>query len=176
MALRFQYTDGFRARGVSADIAAAELARVQKEAGELTAEAVFEAARPEDAPLHQEFVWDGDEAIRELGIHRARQIIRAVVIVDTSKKAEPPRRIYVHVPPEEGQGAGMYERLEVVARDPDLYRRACEELERFLRGATRSVTELRALVETADVEKADALVQAEDALLSARSAVAVLAR
>lgn len=36
--------------------------------GEVTAERVFEAARHPNHPLHSEFVWDGNEAVHQLGL------------------------------------------------------------------------------------------------------------
>lgn len=176
VALRYRFTDGFRAR-VSPEVAAKELERIQEESGRLTPEGIFEAAKPEDAPLHGEFIWDGSEAVRQLGLARARQIVRAVVVVkerEDGSKAEP-RRVWVHVA-DEGKLSGEYEKIEVVARRPDQYRRAITELQTQLGGAIRAVSELRLMAEgDEDAVRVAAVSDAERALNTAQQAVAALA-
>jgi hypothetical protein len=60
--------------------------------GSIRSEAVFEAAKNPNNILHGEFVWDGNEAIQQLGLQRAAQLIRSVrieVIVDSIKLISP---------------------------------------------------------------------------------------
>ena len=60
--------------------------------GTIRSEAVFEAAKNPNNILHGEFVWDGEEAILQLGLQRAAQLIRSVkveVIVDSIKLVSP---------------------------------------------------------------------------------------
>lgn len=66
--------------------------------GVVTASGVFQAAKNPNSILHKEFIWDGDEAIKSLGLQRAAELIRSVrveVIVDTHKIVAP---FYVNDP------------------------------------------------------------------------------
>jgi hypothetical protein len=121
------------------------LARIREDAGALTAEGVFVAAMPEDAVLHGEFEWDGQKAIRELGLIRARNVIRSVVVRNVESD-EAPHRVYTHIVSESpGQRAGVYEPMTVVVQSPDLYERALTNLQRKFDAAAESLEELRAL-------------------------------
>jgi len=44
--------------------------------GEITRRSIFEAAKDTTSPLHRLFVWDGDDAIEELGLLRAGELLR----------------------------------------------------------------------------------------------------
>ena len=46
----------------------------------ISAEAVIEAARPEDSPIHDEFEWDKDRAWHSQAIATAERLIRAVKV------------------------------------------------------------------------------------------------
>lgn len=49
-------------------------------AGNTTPERVFEAARNPNNPLHSEFIWDGQEAVRALGLETAARLIRTLKV------------------------------------------------------------------------------------------------
>src|SRR5262249_35758909 len=111
----YRFRDGFRARTVTAVQAHTELERLRAD-GPLTSSAVFDAARPKDAVLHGEFQWDGKKAVEELGLIRARTLIRAVVVL---KPDQPPTSEYIHVPAVKlAQTEGRYEPLSVVVEQP----------------------------------------------------------
>lgn len=62
------------------------------ENGDTTPERVFIAARNPNNPLHDEFIWDGEAAVRELGLATAAKLIRTLkveVVVDSIKIAAP---------------------------------------------------------------------------------------
>jgi hypothetical protein len=62
------------------------------ESGDTTPERVWEAAKNPNSPLHSEFIWDGDEAVRRLGLETASRLIRTIkveVVVDSVKIAAP---------------------------------------------------------------------------------------
>lgn len=73
---------------VKASVAAAECERLESE-GRLTAEAMVEDSRPEDAPLHCEFQWDDSIAAEEWRKSQARGIINSLVVV--SEQHQPVR-------------------------------------------------------------------------------------
>lgn len=76
---------------------------------------VFEAARSTNSVLHDEFEWDGNAAIIELGLQRASELIRVIkveVIVDSHKIVAP---YYVNHPSD--SQAGVYVPLTGVKND-----------------------------------------------------------
>ena len=54
----YEFRNGAHIKGVTADQAGDELARIYVEKGELTAPLVVDESRPEEAPLHPAFEWD----------------------------------------------------------------------------------------------------------------------
>ena len=62
-----------------AQTAGAVCEELEKKGG-LTAEALVDVSRSEDAPLHNEFEWDNDVAAEKHRVSQARYIIRALVI------------------------------------------------------------------------------------------------
>jgi len=72
--------------------------------GHIDNPAVFEAARSTNSILHDEFEWDGEAAILELGLQRAADLIRVIkveVVVDSHKIVTP---YYVNHPSDSKQG------------------------------------------------------------------------
>lgn len=65
---------------------------------------VFEAARSPNSVLHDEFEWDGNAAIIELGLQRASELIRVIkveVVIDSHKIVAP---YYVNHPSDSKNG------------------------------------------------------------------------
>lgn len=173
--VHYGFKNGFRARAVKADVVAAELERIKEENGALTAEDVFESARPKTAPLHAEFEWDGKAAVRELGLIRARSLIRAVVVVKEQPE-EAPRRVWVHVG-EEGKPnkPGEYERVDVVVQNVDLFERALTDLQRKFDAASEALAELRRAAEDGgQPDRLAAISLAVQGFGAVREALAVL--
>lgn len=56
--------------------------------GLLDAEHVVQAAKPEDSPLHEHFVWDDKAAAHQARLIQAQQLIRRVRITITSSKVD----------------------------------------------------------------------------------------
>lgn len=54
--------------------------------GKLSAELLYEHARNPNDPLHNECVWDPNEAIREANIERMRGILRRYVVIKEARK------------------------------------------------------------------------------------------
>lgn len=176
MTQTYRFTPGFRPRSVKdAAVLNAELARIKEADDGLTSEGVFEASRPKDAPLHGEFIWDGKAAVRELGLIRARQLIRAVVVVD-ERQEEPPRRVYVHLPSEDkAKSAGTYERIDVVVQHVDLYETALANLQRKFDAAAEALEELRRAAQGTDnADRLAAIGLAVQGFGAVREALAIL--
>jgi hypothetical protein len=172
----YEFRSGFRAKAVKADVVAAELERIQQENGALTSDAVFEVAKPEDAPLHPEYVWDGDEAVRQLGLIRSREIIRAVVVKIDSEAPEPARRVWVHVPNEDKpNGPGEYEKITTVVQHIDQFERALSDLQRKFDAAAEALDELRHAAQAGDnPERLAAIGLAVQGFGAVREALALL--
>ena len=105
-----------RVSGVSAQVAGEELARIQAEAGQLTAALVVDKARPVTSPLHAAFEWNDHVAAEYHREHQARNLIRSVEILQPDKSSAP---AYIHVQTEKS----YMPTLEVVKRF-DLYEQA----------------------------------------------------
>ena len=168
---RFDYSPHTRSGGVPADVAARELARIRSEnGGKLTASSVVEAAEADDAPLHPFFVWDDTEAAREYRLMQARQLVRSVRVI---RDDQPPRRIYVHVSKDEGEGS--YDPLDLVVKQPDRYLLALNELRKRLTSAQEALDELKAAGEqSGDRDRLALITMAAEAFAAANAAVQAL--
>lgn len=72
--------------------------------GHIDKRTVFEAARSPNSILHNEFEWDGDAAIIELGLQRASELIRVIkieIVVDSHKIVAP---YYINHPSDSKNG------------------------------------------------------------------------
>jgi hypothetical protein len=110
---KFIFKNGYRIKGINAQTAGEELARIEKHRGELKAPDVVDEARPEDALLHPAFEWD-DQVAAEL--HRqdqARHLIRAVQVIHSDNQAQ---SVYVHI-----SNTKSYMPVETVVSRNDLY-------------------------------------------------------
>lgn len=100
----------------------AELQRIDQRDGGIAPEALFTESRPTDAPLHHEFEWDGEKAIEQLGVIRARQIIRSVHLVPQPELNETTQTIRafisIHNPAGDHPQARLYKPTLDVLRDP----------------------------------------------------------
>lgn len=76
----YEWLDRFRSP-VSAEVAAAELQRIELAEGGLTPRAVVDASRPEDAPLHDMFEWDNERAADSWRLDQARKAISSLRLV-----------------------------------------------------------------------------------------------
>ena len=117
---------------VSADVAGKEFERIDKKRG-LTAEAVVDESRPEDAPLHDAFEWDDAVAGEEWRKQQARVMIGNLVIQVEELPESPQVRAYVMI----DKTASVYESTKVILQLEDkkqaLMRIAMRELQSFQR-------------------------------------------
>lgn len=112
-----------------------ELAR--KNGGLLTAEAVVEAARPEESPLHDWFTWDDSEAARQWRLQQARQlIIRVKVEVATGPNETVTVRGWSSLTPDRETDGGGYRETIRVMKSTDMRAQllinAKAEMDRFV--------------------------------------------
>lgn len=165
----YRFRNGARVIGVTPDIVTEELSRIHQENDNtLTAPAVVDAARPEDAPLHPAFEWDIEKAANEYHLIQARQLIRAVVIVqDEPEKPAAPR--WVHVEKDN------YQPIEVVVSRPDMFELALAEAHAKLAAAERAVQDLRRAAEQApNPDRMAAIGLAVQGFAAVREALAVI--
>lgn len=102
MKTAYQWATGYPApKGISAKLAGSELERIRRvNKGALRAEAVVEASRPKDAPLHRCFEWRDGKAAEMYRATQARDLIRSVIVIeqdDGGRKVIVPVRAFVHV-------------------------------------------------------------------------------
>lgn len=115
-----------------------ELASIYSNEGELTANGVIAKAKKRTSALHDEFVWDDDEAAHKFRLVQARTLIRVVV---TLKPKKVPRREWTYV--KEKKQPGGYIPMEVAVQIPDAYQNALQALQSKVSSAIESVEELR---------------------------------
>ena len=96
--------------------------------GDLSAKALLDANRPEDAPLHNEFEWDDSVAAEQYRLSQARHIINCLVV---SEEKQEPTRAFFNIQRSEGQ----YHSLDLIMRNEDtreaLLETALRELSAF---------------------------------------------
>ena len=87
--------------------------------GVLTAQAVVEAARPEDHPLHQHFEWNDEKGAEKYRVQQARQLIRVVKLIYVDKRGEVQKmRVFHSVSdPESGTGRSYVPLDEIQASE-----------------------------------------------------------
>lgn len=115
-----------------------ELASIYIDKGELTAEGVIESAENGDSALHDEFVWDDNEAGHKYRLQQARTLIR---FITTIKPKKTPMREWGYV--KEKKQPGGYVPMEVIVQIPNAYQNALEALQSKVSSAIESVEELR---------------------------------
>ena len=143
--MRYQWKPGSRF-AVRADVAGPELERIRRAAGgELRPPDVVEAARPEEAPLHEAFTWNDAEAAEKYRLVEARQIIHSVVIVKDDDGEEKKELAYVHVTTE--STGPCYMTSARVLSDEDLRDAALTEALTLLEGVRRRFEHLEELAE-----------------------------
>lgn len=137
--LQYRFRAGSNTKGVPAQDAGEELARIHAEHGTLRPADVVEESRPDDAVLHPVFEWDDSKAADEHRKWQARMLIRSVVTVAETGKQE---SAYAHVQISEG-----YQPMAVIVETPDMLECAKRELLAKVVSAERSARELLELID-----------------------------
>ena len=145
--MKYGFRPGTRITTIKPAVAVAELQRIHQQHGALQPSAVVEEAKPKDAPLHPAFEWRNKVAGQCWREHQARNLIRAVVVIEEDREPMP---IYVHVRTA-GNGAGEYHPINVVIKHPDLFNIAMQELQSKLAAAANAVSQLQAAAQKTGV-------------------------
>jgi len=95
------------------DDVVSELRALEDRRGRLTAEAVVEAAEPEDSVLHDCFEWDNDAAAHSYRIEQARELLRRVKIEVEIEERTVRVVGYVRDPEKAGDKPGYINTLKV---------------------------------------------------------------
>ena len=98
--------------GVDAQTAGEEMERIHRKHGQLSPADIVDESRPKSAPLHDIFEWRDQEAAEKYRQVQARELVRAIVVVDSKEGLQEPVRAFVHVQ----QG---YQPMKMVIKHPD---------------------------------------------------------
>lgn len=138
--------------------------------GAVTPSLVVEAAKDEDSPLHECFIWDDAQAAQEYRLIQARRVIRRYKIV---YEGEPVRM--VHVPritvADDPSREGKYLPVTMVVRQQSLFQRALDEALQKLTAAERAVADLRKAAASDGVDDAGHLALALKSMTIAAEAL-----
>lgn len=126
-----------------------ELERIRSEDPDdmLRPEAVVEAAKKRNSPLHDYFTWDDDEAAKRYRLIQARQLIRVAVTV--LPRSDKKTRAYVSLSKDRSNmgGIGGYRHLDEVLASAALRKElmfdAARELRAFRRKFNRLTEEMQ---------------------------------
>ena len=117
----------------SQDVREALTALAKSGGGVLLPEAVVEAARDKDSPLHSHFDWNNTEAAAKWRLHQARNLIRVVVEYLPSAPSIP-QRVFVALRSESQTGGGYRPLRQVMASvdmRADLLSQAFDDMKMF---------------------------------------------
>lgn len=87
--MQYSYKPGAQIK-TPADVAG-QVCQQLEESGGLTAKRLLDASRPVDAPLHNEFEWDNNEAAEKYREYQAAHIIRCIIVRPEPANKEPVR-------------------------------------------------------------------------------------
>lgn len=178
---RIIWRRGWRPPGVRAEAAAAELERLHKQDGGLTATGVLEAATPEDSPLHSAFTWDDTEAAHQHRLAEARRIVKSIRIVRQDGSGHP--MFYsiavtaaAAADREEGTGRqrSVYRLASDIAQDEEAVQGALKVLVEKATALQNAVEEFRALLDQGDARMVQVAAMAA-ALTTVRTSASRLA-
>ena len=139
---------------VDANVAGAELEKIEQEQGEVTGQAVVDAARPKKSVLHGLFEWDDKIAGEKWRVEQAKHMIAALVIVPEEDRNYD-KRAYVNIVKrsDNKQAQARYINYENAMSDEEMretvLQNAKEELAIF-REKYKSLSELAGVFEAID--------------------------
>lgn len=133
---------------VPASVAGAEMDRLMEE-GRMTAQALVDDSRPEDAPLHAEFEWDDSIAAERFREDQARAMIRHLTVqIEANNEAYQVRQYFVVQ-----KESKTYEPIQLILQDEDktamLLDQAKRELQAF-KAKYACLKELAAVIKAID--------------------------
>lgn len=131
-----------------------ELERLARQyGGVLKPEAVVDAARDEQSPLHDSFEWDDSKAAQSHRLWQARQLISVVVRYESVGNGNVAHRVFVSLTPDRKEGGEGYRLATTVLSDAALRAQmladARADMLRF-RGKYKELEELARVFEAMD--------------------------
>lgn len=119
----------------------------KRDGGLLRPQAVVDAARPKDSPLHGAFEWNNGRAAEKYRLIQAQYLIRSfrVTIEDNGAKYETPVFVGVSTDRTAGKAENPYRLVEDVAKDADLQAVAENDALEQLRGIKARYEHLKRL-------------------------------
>lgn len=163
--------------GVQADVVADELKRINEKYQGVDPRDVVTEAEPVDAPLHPAFTWNDQKAAYRYRLYEARNLIRAVHVVDEAT-GEDLGCEFVRVTTggddeDDDSAQTKYLPRATVVADKDLFESAIRGLIEKLKGAERSLSDLeKEASRLKGKPKARAVRQASQAVRTAHEALA----
>jgi hypothetical protein len=131
-------------RGYKADPAEAQEVFVKlKETVGLTPANVLKEAKKKGSALHSDFEWDNEKAAHEYRLVQARQMIRAVVLVVDEVNPRDGENLWIHTTTESGDK--VYERPEVIVRNPTMLANAIREAKQYLEAGGRRWSQIQSV-------------------------------
>jgi hypothetical protein len=144
--------------------------------GEALLQKIIEKAKFENSPLHAGFVWNNAKAGAKYRLHQARNLLRAIVIVQTTKSGttSQPAFYYCKRP---GNKRGTYKATAQVLSNEDLFNRAYEHLTDRMQSAINSLNTLEDLARKAgDPQRITVVASVVRLVKEANKAVRTLAK
>lgn len=141
----YKYRNEARVSRVPAAVAGPALLDIRERHGTLTPRVVVDEAKRKRHPLHPAFEWNDDVAADEWRKAQARNLIKAIVIVQEEQPDAPPMRLFVNISTEEaGQ---FYETLAAAYADDAMRERVLSRALSDLEAWQRRYNELSELAE-----------------------------
>ena len=129
---KYKIKDGFKVNKRFAQPAGEIMAQLEQK-GELTGQALVDASRDVDAPIHDYFEWDDSVAAESFRVEQARYLIRSICVEIEPADSEPPEKVKVFYNVE--QSDSNYHSIETIVQSEDLsaklYKTAVRELKAF---------------------------------------------
>ena len=174
---KFVFKQGARVKGnVDAQTIGESLSQIEQEEGGVTAEAVVDAARPEEAPLHPCFTWDDSVAAEEYRKGEARNLVRVVQV--EVEEQQPAVTAFVNVrmtDPGTNNTTTAYVSGKKVAQNVGMFDHAWRAAKSRVDSAQRSLEDLERMVEAyggeADKDRVDLVRQAIEGVKTAGAAL-----
>lgn len=153
---KWSWTEGYPYK-VAAQVAGQAIEDIKRDnGGDLTAQAVVDSSRPDDAPLHPAFEWRDPVAAEMYRCHQAKSMIRAICSVTVEDHG--PTREYVGVKNDSApksptnRDKTKYVTHTEVVRNPAMFADAMQRLQTHLHRAQQSVRELAMVAEAESPE------------------------
>lgn len=144
----YKYRPEARVSGVKAEVAGPALMALREQHGTITPRIVVDEARSPGHPLHPAFEWDDSAAADEWRKAQARNLIKAIVVVQDEHPDAPPMRLFVNVTSEdEGQ---FYETVAAAYADDAMRQRVLDRALKDLEAWQHRYEELTELAEVFD--------------------------